>query len=98
MANTAVQLKILDNGVAVVTLDLQNSKVNLLGSQMMNELNAVIDQIAANPAVKGLVITSAKADNFVAGADINEIQSIQTQAPIKAYQASQLGKSVFRKI
>lgn len=98
MANTAVQLKILDNGVAVVTLDLPDSKVNLLGSQMMNELNAVIDQVAANSAVRGLVITSAKADNFVAGADINEIQSIQTQAPIEAYKASQMGKSVFQKI
>jgi 3-hydroxyacyl-CoA dehydrogenase/enoyl-CoA hydratase/3-hydroxybutyryl-CoA epimerase len=98
MANKAVQVKILDSGVALLLLDLEGTKVNVLGTQAMTELNQAIDQLSANPEVKGLVIASGKSDNFVAGADIAEIKAIQRQEPAKAYEASKLGKEVFGKI
>ena len=98
MAKSAVQLKVLDSGVALVTLDLPESKFNLLGSQMMTELKSVIAEVKGNPAVKGLIIASGKEDNFVAGADIKEIQAIQSQSPVNAYEASKLGKSVLAEI
>jgi len=97
MANKAVNVKILDNGVAVLTLNLEDSKVNLLSELVMNELNAAVDQLAANSAIKGLVIISGKPDNFIAGADISAIKALQRQEPIKAYQVCQLGKAVFAK-
>src|SRR5262249_16477435 len=98
MANKAVNVKILDNGVAVLTLDLQGTKVNVLSTMTMTELNEALDQLAANPAVKGLVVISGKADNFVAGADIAEIRNLQRQSGVKAYEASKIGKEVFGKI
>lgn len=98
MASTAVQLKVLDNGLAVITLDLADSKVNLLSAKMMEELSSAIDQVAANAAIKGLIVTSAKPDNFVAGASIKEIQALQGQEPVKSYEASQLGKAIFSKL
>jgi 3-hydroxyacyl-CoA dehydrogenase/enoyl-CoA hydratase/3-hydroxybutyryl-CoA epimerase len=98
MANTSVQLKTLDSGVAVITIDLPDSKVNLLSGQVMMELASAVDSVKSNPAVKGLVIRSGKSDNFVAGANIGEIQALQNQPEVKAYEASKLGKQLLSEI
>src|SRR5690606_32209544 len=55
-------------------------------------------KVEADTSLKGLVITSAKADNFIAGADINEIRKLQKQPQLECYKASQLGKEVFGRI
>lgn len=98
MSSTSVQLKVADSGVAVITLDLQGSKVNLLSSATMMALQEAVAAVKANPAVKGLIICSAKADNFVAGADIKEIQALQSQSQEKAYEAAELGKQLLAEI
>ncbi len=98
MGNNAVQTRILDSGVAVITIDLPDSKVNLLSASVMMELDQAVEQVKANPAVKGLIICSGKSDNFVAGANINEIQAIQNEPPVKAYEASKQGKELLAKI
>ena len=74
---TAITKTLLPSGVALVTLDLPDSKMNLLGESVMRELNDVLDQVAGDSAVKGLVIVSGKDDNFVAGANVNEIKALQ---------------------
>ncbi len=58
MVNTSVHLKVLGSGVAVITIDLEDSKVNLLSSQVLTELKSAVDSVKANPAVKGLIIVS----------------------------------------
>lgn len=87
-----------DNGIAVITIDVPDTKVNTLSRYSMTELNAVLDEIVAQAGLKGLVIASGKTDNFIAGADVNEIQVIQHQSQLEAYDAAQLGKEVFAKI
>jgi 3-hydroxyacyl-CoA dehydrogenase/enoyl-CoA hydratase/3-hydroxybutyryl-CoA epimerase len=98
MNTTAVQLKLLKSGVALVTLDLPGEKMNLLSESLMRELNDVLDQVASNKTVKGLIIASGKADNFVAGANVREIQHLQSQPASEAYKGAQLGKSIMAKI
>jgi 3-hydroxyacyl-CoA dehydrogenase/enoyl-CoA hydratase/3-hydroxybutyryl-CoA epimerase len=98
MLNEAIQLKIEDNGVAVITIDIPDSKVNTLSTKSMTALSDALDILNAKTDLKGLVIASGKKDNFIAGADVKEIQSIQSQSAIKAYQAAELGKEVFAKI
>lgn len=97
--NHAVQFKILDSGVALITLDLHDSKVNVLSRVAMTELNQVLDElkVTADKTLKGVVIHSGKPDNFIAGADVKEIQAIQNENSIRAYEASKLGKEVFAK-
>jgi 3-hydroxyacyl-CoA dehydrogenase/enoyl-CoA hydratase/3-hydroxybutyryl-CoA epimerase len=94
----SVTLKLQDNGVALVKLDLPDSKVNLLGPVMLGELHHVINKLAVIPNLKGVVITSGKDDNFIAGADVKEIQSLQSQSEINAYEAAQVGKEIFQKL
>lgn len=98
MANAAVTKKLLPSGVVLVTLDLPDSKMNLLGESVMRELNDVLDQVAGDSSVKGLIIVSGKEDNFVAGANVNEIMALQDQPSIKAYEAAKLGKGILAKI
>ncbi len=50
---------------------------------MLIELNDVLDRIAADKNIKGVIFTSAKTDNFIAGADIKTIKSLQNESPEK---------------
>lgn len=93
-----MQLDILDSGIACIRIDMRNSKVNTLGSESMAELEELIEKVRSSSNVKGLVIASGKDDSFIAGADVKEIQSIQTKSIDDAYHASQLGKALFQKI
>lgn len=95
MAIGPIQLKVSSNGVGIITIDLPDSKVNTLGSGSMGELLNILQQVAKDGSIKGLVIISGKPDNFVAGADIREIQELQSQPPHKSYEGSKLGKEVF---
>jgi 3-hydroxyacyl-CoA dehydrogenase/enoyl-CoA hydratase/3-hydroxybutyryl-CoA epimerase len=87
-----------DHGIAIITFDLADSKVNTLGKLSMTQLNDAIEAIQKDSRVKGLVLASGKPDNFIAGADVHEIQMLQHQTELDAYEASQLGKEVFQKI
>jgi 3-hydroxyacyl-CoA dehydrogenase/enoyl-CoA hydratase/3-hydroxybutyryl-CoA epimerase len=98
MSTGSVQLKTQANGVGVVTIDVPDSKVNVLGLTAMTELEAVLAEAAANSQLKGLIFISGKKDNFIAGANIDEIKALQKEPAVKSYEASQLGKSVFAKI
>lgn len=94
----SVTLETTSDWVAIITIDVPDSdKVNTLGMRSMNELNEVIEQVSAS-SLKGLVIQSGKKDNFIAGADVNEIRRLQSQSEIEAYKASELGKELFLKI
>ncbi len=85
----------VDEAVAVVTID--NPPANSLNSNVMAELADVMDELAADNAVKAIVLTGAPNNNcFVAGADIKEIAEIQGGA-----EATKLvggGQAVFDKI
>lgn len=95
---TAVSKTLLPSGVALVTLDLPDSKMNLLGELAMGQLNTILDELAGDSSVKGVVFISGKSDNFVAGADVKEIRALQNQPSIKAYEGAKMGKMVLAKI
>ncbi len=93
----AVHLKMLPSGVALVTIDLPGSKMNLLSGSVMQELNEVLSQVEAN-SPKGMILASGKPDNFGAGANVEEIQALQSQPAINIYEAAKQGKAVFARI
>ncbi|KAJ1485224.1 hypothetical protein T484DRAFT_1794474, partial [Baffinella frigidus] len=51
------------NNVAVVTLDIQGSPVNVIGETLTSELPPIVAKLEANPDVKAI-------SGFIAGADI----------------------------
>ncbi len=50
------------DGVAIITWDVPGKTMNVLSMEGMAELDALIDDAHADDAVKGIVITSGKAD------------------------------------
>lgn len=57
-------------GVATITWDVPGKSMNVLSMDGAAQLDTLIDEALADPAVKGIVITSGKAD-FAAGMDLN---------------------------
>jgi len=66
------------DGILVLTLDVPGEKVNTLGRGLMEELDGLLAALDGRPEVRGIVLRSAKADNFIAGADINEFTAIRS--------------------
>src|SRR5512138_3691875 len=90
------KLDIRADGIAVVTFDLPGEKVNKLTAAVMEELDGLLERLAADGSVKALVFASGKADTFIAGADIAEIRDITDAARGEAL--SRRGQAVFRRI
>jgi 3-hydroxyacyl-CoA dehydrogenase/enoyl-CoA hydratase/3-hydroxybutyryl-CoA epimerase len=66
-------------GTAVVTLDLPGESVNTLSAQVKSELEDAFARLKTDPAVQAVVLISGKADNFIAGADLEEIKGFSTR-------------------
>lgn len=73
----SITLSLDKNGVANLIFDLPAQKVNKLSSAVLLELERALNVIDGNKAIRVLLITSAKKDIFIAGADINEIKEIR---------------------
>jgi 3-hydroxyacyl-CoA dehydrogenase / enoyl-CoA hydratase / 3-hydroxybutyryl-CoA epimerase len=67
------------DGVAVIAWDLPGRAMNVLTEEGIAELDAAVDAALADAAVKGIVITSAKAD-FAGGMDLNLVADIKRRA------------------
>ncbi|MDO8602925.1 MAG: 3-hydroxyacyl-CoA dehydrogenase NAD-binding domain-containing protein [Candidatus Omnitrophota bacterium] len=78
-----LKLKI-ENGFAIIEFDQPDSKVNVLSSSSLKELEAVIAQLKNRQDLKGLLISSAKPDIFIAGADIREIEKMASGSDAEA--------------
>ncbi len=74
-----------DENILVITIDCPDTKVNKVSSGLLDEILAVLENDIEATAVKGLAVLSAKDDNFVVGADVDELQAMETEAEVKAY-------------
>ncbi|XP_066450509.1 trifunctional enzyme subunit alpha, mitochondrial [Eleutherodactylus coqui] len=84
------------NDVAVVRFNTPNSKVNTLSRQLQAEFSDVMDEVWADDAVRSAVLISAKPGCFIAGADINMIESCKSSQEVS--QLSQAGQKMFEKL
>jgi 3-hydroxyacyl-CoA dehydrogenase/enoyl-CoA hydratase/3-hydroxybutyryl-CoA epimerase len=74
----------INDGIAVVTFDLPNQPVNVLNREARSEFEMLFSELKADEWVRALVLRSGKPANFIAGADIEEFASIQTQEAAEA--------------
>lgn len=52
--------------------DKANATVNTMDRETMEEFAAIVDEIANNTELKGVIVASAKKNGFIAGADISQ--------------------------
>ncbi len=66
-------------GVATIAWDVPGKSMNVMSLEGLTELEALIDRALGDPAVKGVVLTSAKKD-FAGGMDLNVIAKMKEAA------------------
>ncbi|MFC1851126.1 fatty acid oxidation complex subunit alpha FadJ [candidate division CSSED10-310 bacterium] len=66
------------DGVAILTFDLPDESVNKLSSWIMTDLQDKMKLIQEDSSLKGIVFISGKPDNFIVGADIDELSSFSS--------------------
>lgn len=72
--------------------DKAGTSVNVLSDDVLTELETIVDWLEANPP-KGMLLSSAKAAGFLAGADISEFQDLKTRDKVIA--KLQRGQNLF---
>ncbi len=88
----AVKLNLGDDGILVATMDLPGRPMNVVADPLMEGIAEACRRLA-DPAVKGLILTSGKAD-FCAGGDLDRM-SKWTRAE-EPFEASMAMKQVLR--
>jgi 3-hydroxyacyl-CoA dehydrogenase/enoyl-CoA hydratase/3-hydroxybutyryl-CoA epimerase len=78
-----------------LTIDKPGSSANTLGRAVLLELQQVI-ATAEGRTLRGLVLHSAKASGFIAGADIREIMTLAGDA--RAVELIELGQRIFSRL
>ncbi len=91
-SNHSFVLKITNKEIATLTFDSIDSKVNILKSEILIELETHIKEIANNKNIKTFIFESAKPTNFIAGADISEIKDLNDKkdALLKVKQGQEI--------
>jgi len=71
----------VEDGIAVITIDMQGEKVNKLSSQLFGFFEDTTNQLASMKGLKAVILTSGK-DNFVVGADLDELKGLSARHEI----------------
>ena len=91
MTNILLEKK---GNIAVATINRPKA-LNALNSQVLEDLNELVNQVNADEEIRALVITGSGEKAFVAGADIAEMSTL-TQAEGEAF--GKHGNDVFHRI
>jgi len=100
----AIHFTLGDDGVALLTIDVQGASMNIITPAFFAEMGAALDRIGAEEAIKGAVICSGKPGAFMGGADlksmvalVNETQPGQSRAAGMAARVATLS-NLFRRL
>ena len=78
MSYTNFKIETDSDGIAVVTWDMPDKSMNVIDLSVMDEWEQIVDAMAADEAVKGVVLASGK-KTFGAGADLSMLQDMLGQ-------------------
>jgi 3-hydroxyacyl-CoA dehydrogenase/enoyl-CoA hydratase/3-hydroxybutyryl-CoA epimerase len=87
------RLEVGEDRLATLTFDLPDKKVNVFGRAALEELERILDEVAARREIGCLILLSGKPGSFIAGADVEEIAHVTD--PIEAEAGSRVGQRLF---
>ena len=109
MSFTHFTLDLDADGLALVTWNSPGRSMNVIDVAVKDELSAIVEQVAADPAIKGVVITSGK-ESFCAGADLTMLEAMsrgyaellasqgETAANERLFEESRKTSQLYRRI
>lgn len=83
------------DGIVWLALDKPGTSANVLSSEVLIELGALVGSLAAGPP-RALIVRSAKPSGFIAGADIHEFTSFK--GPEDAFALIRAGQGVLDRL
>ena len=89
------QAEFVEDGILKIVLDTPNSWFNVLNATARKELRQLLDELAEEPGIRAAYVKSAKANSFLAGADLKEILALSS--PEEALEISLLGQELFER-
>ncbi|WP_425668928.1 fatty acid oxidation complex subunit alpha FadJ [Vibrio owensii] len=92
----AFSLKIDEQNIAWLAIDVPNEKVNTLQAAFADEMKEIFAQLKDTSGVKGMIIHSLKPDNFVAGADVRMLEACTTASEAEAL--AKQGQELFQQL
>ena len=78
----------LQDGIAIITIDLPNEPVNKFSAAVIAEFDALMTEIEGKSGVKAAVLISGKPDVFIAGADIDAFLEFKSAKDAEAASAT----------
>lgn len=82
------------NSIGVVTID-RVAKLNALDLKTFKEIEAIIDRVNSDRAIRGLIFAAAPGRAFSAGADISDLAGL---SPQEASERATFRRGVFQKL
>ncbi|WP_045377396.1 fatty acid oxidation complex subunit alpha FadJ [Vibrio campbellii] len=92
----AFSLKIDEQNIAWLAIDVPNEKMNTLQAEFADEMKEIFAQLKDTSGVKGMIIHSLKPDNFVAGADVRMLEACTTASEAEAL--AKQGQDLFQQL
>jgi 3-hydroxyacyl-CoA dehydrogenase/enoyl-CoA hydratase/3-hydroxybutyryl-CoA epimerase len=65
-------------GILLASLDVPERSMNTITHEVIADLESLVKRVKDDPAIKGLVLTSGKANGFCSGADLDELDAANT--------------------
>jgi 3-hydroxyacyl-CoA dehydrogenase/enoyl-CoA hydratase/3-hydroxybutyryl-CoA epimerase len=93
---THFRYEVDDDGVATVLIDRAGEEMNTISPDLAMDLNTIVEHIENDPNVVAVVLGSAKASNFLAGADIRWFQTLTTEE--EAVSSLRQAQEVFNRL
>ncbi|RMX18311.1 crotonase [Legionella jordanis] len=90
------QLQTDADHIAWLAFNRQDTAVNAINHEVLDELNSLLQEIGQRSNLKGLVVYSAKEKGFIAGADVNEFSKFTS--PAEAVDFLRKGQTVFLRL
>lgn len=85
-----------EEGIVWLGLERQDTTVNTINEEILDELNSLLHEISLDKKAVGLVIYSLKEKGFIAGADIHTFSKFEKSA--QAVDFLQKGQAVFARL
>ncbi len=70
------------DGLACLVFDAPGSKVNVIGRDVAVEIGELLDRLEGRDDIRALVLMSGKPTHFIAGADLDAIESVTDPAEV----------------
>jgi 3-hydroxyacyl-CoA dehydrogenase / enoyl-CoA hydratase / 3-hydroxybutyryl-CoA epimerase len=73
-----------EDGIGRIVIDRPDDTVNAVNEELIESLGRAIRQARAEPEMKGLIVTSAKKNQWVAGADLTMVTQARERRHVEA--------------